>query len=252
MSGRLVGGPCTPRPAPRARNFFKDRGRTDRGRARCVNQSAHDSGRAPAPTGGNGCGGAATGDALTIAGTADNLISMPRCRHRTVTATPRRRRLVAAIVHAAVLAVVLPGCAVLPVAALGGALLQAGGGALLKTGTEYTAGGTVRRTFTIPVEDVHAAVLEVFCRADLAVDQDEIAKNGVRAIESDADHRTVYVRLLPLTRSLTSMEVVVKRNFLASDKATASELVAETEQALAERPALAPRLDRGPDGLPRP
>jgi hypothetical protein len=154
--------------------------------------------------------------------------------------------------HAALLAFTVQGCAALPVAAVGGAALQAGGGALLKTGTEYTAGGTVRRTFTIPVEDVHAAVLEVFCRADLAVDTDETAKNGAHAMESDANHRTVRVRLLPLTPSLTSMELIVKRNFLASDKATASELVTQTEQALAERPGLAPRLDRSPDGLPRP
>ena len=186
-------------------------------------------------------------------GTRDTLIWMP-CRRRRTNArrAMRRERVVVAVAYAGMLAVVAQGCAAIPLAAVSGAVLQTGGGALLKTGTEYTASGVVRRTFTIPVEDVHAAVVEVFCRADLTLDSDETAKDGRRAMVSDAEHRTVRVRLTPLTHSLTSMELVVKRNFLASDKATASELVAQTEQALAENPALAPRLDRGPDGLPRP
>jgi hypothetical protein len=40
------------------------------------------------------------------------------------------------------------------------------------------------------------------------------------------------VKLQPLTPVLTAMELGVKRNILASDKATASELLAQTEQIL--------------------
>jgi hypothetical protein len=151
---------------------------------------------------------------------------------------------------ATALAMLLQGCAALPIAAVGGMALQAGGGARVKTGTEYTASGAARRTFTIPLEDVHAAILEALCRADVSVQQDETSKSGQLAIVGEVQHRRIRVRLIPLTRALTSMELVVKRNILASDKATASELVAQTEQVLAEKPMFAPRLDRAADGSP--
>jgi hypothetical protein len=189
---------------------------------------------------------------LTTHGTHDTLIWMPPPRRRTTAGWIPRERAAAAAASAALLAVVGQGCAALPLAAVAAPLLQLGGGAIVKTGTEYTASGTVLRTFTIPVDDVHTAVIEAFCRADLPLSGDESSNDGGHAMLSETEHRKVRVRLTPLTRSLTEMELGVKRNFLASDKATASELVEQTEQALAEKPALAPRLDRGSDGLPRP
>ena len=122
---------------------------------------------------------------------------------------------ISAVVHALVFAVALPGCAALPLAVLSGGM-QAGGGALVKTGTEYTASGAVYRTFAIPLADVHAAVLEAFHRTDIAVAQDEASPKGQRVV-GEAQHRTVRVRLTPLTPALTQMELVVKRNLLASD-----------------------------------
>src|SRR5919204_6168279 len=50
----------------------------------------------------------------------------------------------------------LSGCAALPLAALGGAALESGAGAVVKTGTEYTMGGSARRTFTVPINAVRA------------------------------------------------------------------------------------------------
>jgi len=164
---------------------------------------------------------------------------------------PRHRRhAISTMRLATVLAMLLQGCAAVPIAAVGSMALQAGGGALVKTGTEYSASGVAHRTFTIPLEDVHAAVLEAFCRADVSLQQDETSKSGQLAIVGEAQHRRIRVRLIPLTRGLTSMELIVKRNIFASDKATASELVAQTEQALAEKPMFAPRLDRAGDGSP--
>jgi len=151
-------------------------------------------------------------------------------------------------VHALVFAVALPGCAALPLAVLSGGM-QAGGGALVKTGTEYTASGAVYRTFAIPLADVHAAVLEAFHRTDISVARDEASPKGQRVV-GEAQHRTVRVRLTPLTPALTQMELVVKRNLLASDKATASEVLARTEQVLAEKPMLAARLDDVPKKSP--
>ncbi len=154
------------------------------------------------------------------------------------------------VVVAALSALLLEGCAALPIVAVADWAAQAGGGALVKTGTEYTASGTARRTFTIPICDVHAATLEALRRAAIAVTKDEVASDGHMTIEGRAQHRTVRIRTVPLTDELTSMELAVKRNCLASDRATASELLAETERVLAEQPAFAARLD-SPSTPPR-
>jgi hypothetical protein len=138
---------------------------------------------------------------------------------------------------------VLPGCAALPFAVVGGALLQAGGGAVVKAGTEYTASGVVLRTFNIPVADVHAAVLEAFRRTEIGLAKDETSTKGQWTMVGVAAHRKVYVRLTPLTRTLTALELGVKRNLFASDKATGSELLAQTEQALIDRRLLTSAAD---------
>jgi hypothetical protein len=149
---------------------------------------------------------------------------MPKAMHRLVGS-----------VSLALAVMALQGCAAIPLAAVVGPVLEAGGGVLVKTGTEYTASGTAYRTFTLPVDDVHAGVLEAFRRTQVAVERDESSAKDEELVGL-AGHRTVRVRLTPLTPSLTSMELDVKRSFFTSDKATTSELLAQTESVLAENP----------------
>jgi hypothetical protein len=137
--------------------------------------------------------------------------------------------------------VALQGCAALPLTMLGGAASATG--AVVKTGTEATQGGTVRRTFTIPMDDVHGAILETFRRTDVAVTKDETSEKGQR-IAAKLQGRTIQVRLTPLSTGLTWMQLIVKRNVLAKDRATASELLEQIEQVLAEQPTFARRLRR--------
>jgi hypothetical protein len=54
--------------------------------------------------------------------------------------------------------------------------------------------------------------------------------------------------LTAFSESLTGMTLVVKRNLLVKDRATASELLEQIEQAIAENPTFARRLQRGPKG----
>src|SRR5438105_14875042 len=108
----------------------------------------------------------------------------------------------------------LAGCAALPLAALGGAALESGAGAVVKTGTEYTMGGTAHRTFTIPQNAVRAAVLEAFDRAGVTVKEEDQKDDDAR-IAGQLNKRSVRVRLTPLSASLTEMTLVVKRNLLA-------------------------------------
>ena len=135
------------------------------------------------------------------------------------------------------------GCAALPIAALGGGALESGAGVVVKTGTEYTFGGTAHRTFTVPVNAVRAAVLATFDRTGVIVDQRSDDENRLRG---KLEHRNVRVRLTPLSSSLTELTLVVKRNWVAKDRATTSELLEQVEQVLAENPTFARRLRRVP------
>ena len=156
---------------------------------------------------------------------------------RDVMATVGRSCLGFAIVSLLGLGIALEGCALLPVAALAGAALNAGGSAISK-GTEYTMGGTAHRTFTSPIADVHRAILATFDRTGLRLERDESADDA-RWLVGKAEHRTVKIRLTPLTPTLTSMQLVVKRNILLKDRATATELVEQTERSLLDEPSIA-------------
>src|SRR2546428_221399 len=109
----------------------------------------------------------------------------------------------------------LQGCAA-PLALMGGAALESGTGSIVKTGTEATMGGTVRRTFTIPMDDVHAGVLKAFERTDIRVKKDDLSDKG-RKMFATAEHRKVNVKLTPISRSLTLMTLAVKRNIISKD-----------------------------------
>jgi hypothetical protein len=153
------------------------------------------------------------------------------------------RRLISALPCALLFAVALQACAAIPLAALAGPALSTGGEAVVKAGTAYAANGTAYRTFPLPIADVHAAVLEALQRIDVGVKRDETSKKGEIDLDGATEHRKIRVRLTSLTGTLTAMKLVVKRNILASDKATASELLAQVEQVLAEKAKLVTRAD---------
>ena len=137
----------------------------------------------------------------------------------------------------------LHGCAAIPLAAVGGSVLGAGTGAIVKTGTEYTIGGSVERTFTIPKNAVRSAVLQAFDRAGVNVSADKVSDDR-EVLEGELQHRKVRVRLTPFSESLTGVTLSVKRNFFLKDRATSSELLEQIEQCLAENPTFARRLRR--------
>ena len=147
-----------------------------------------------------------------------------------------------------VMAASIQSCAALPVAALGGAIVQSGAGAVVKTGTEYTTTGTARRTFMVPMSAVRAAVVEAFDRAGVTVDSEVEPHDDKARMMATLKHRTVRVQLTALSASLTGMTLVVKRNALIKDRATTSELLEQVEQVLAENPAFARSLHRRPEG----
>jgi hypothetical protein len=167
---------------------------------------------------------------------------MPRAIWKGPVRLGLRRKAIVAGGGAVAMIVTLHGCAALPVAVVGTAVLGSGAGAIVKTGTEYTFTGAARRTFTVPINAVRAAVLAAFDMAGVQIRETEAGDGDY--IAGDLHQRTVRVRLTPLSHSLTGMTLIVKRNPLVNDRATSSELLEQIEQVLAENPSFAKRLHR--------
>jgi len=134
-------------------------------------------------------------------------------------------------------AVSLPGCA-----AVGLTLFGVGAGVAAGTGTGYTLDGIAYRTFSASVDEMRRATLSSLKRMDIAVKNDEAVKSdgeapAKREILAEAADRKIYIELEQLTKRTTRMRVTAKQGFFFRDRATAGEIIAQTEHALDELPA---------------
>lgn len=144
-----------------------------------------------------------------------------------------RRLLLCAVVTIAALA--STGCAVagLTGGAAAVAALQASTGAAIRAGTEYSLTGSAYRTFVQPLDEVASGVRTTLQRMAMPVQRDEEGEDDRRELVATARDRRIEITLTPLTPATTVLKLVVKRGFLGRDRATASEIIAQTERALA-------------------
>ena len=123
----------------------------------------------------------------------------------------------------------LSGCAAVGVAAIGASMLSSGAGAAVRAGTEYTRGGTLYRTFSMPSNELREVVSQTFARMELETVEDEL--DGVdRHITAWARGRVIVLTLQPLTRTVTRARLSVSAGRLGKDRATASEIIEQLEQ----------------------
>jgi uncharacterized protein DUF3568 len=126
-----------------------------------------------------------------------------------------------------------PGCAA-PIALT---LLGSSAGIAAGTGTQYTLDGIAYRTFTAPLEDVRRATVITMRRMDVKLSTDEATTDG-RSLVAQAGDRTVYIELEKLTSRTTRMRITAKHGWFWRDRATAGEVIAQTERSLDDLPAL--------------
>lgn len=131
---------------------------------------------------------------------------------------------------AAALALVLNGCAAVPVApllpaALPAVLAGAGGG------ISYTLTNIAYRTITSPIEEVERATLEASRGMSLKVLRRDRKYNKTEIMAVTRVH-TIHITLERLTPTLTRMSVNAKRGFVFKDKNTAFEIIYQAEIAL--------------------
>ena len=124
------------------------------------------------------------------------------------------------------------GCAAAGLAVLG-ASAGVGGG----TGVGYTLDSIVYKTFTAPEKDLRKATLASLKRMAIDVTDTQVKESGTEIMATAGD-RTVDIELDRITPKTSRMRVNVKQGWFFRDRATATEIILQTERALEEAPAV--------------
>jgi hypothetical protein len=91
--------------------------------------------------------------------------------------------------------------------------------------------GTVYRTFSAPLADVKAAVLDTLSLMGIRVDSFSSYDDG-EIVRGSAINRKVEIDLEPISSKATRLRVATRNGGLFYDSATATEIVIQTEKAL--------------------
>lgn len=123
-------------------------------------------------------------------------------------------------------------------AAVGLTLLGVGAGVSSATGVAYTLDSIAYKTFTASVEGLHGATVKTLRRMDMAVTEDTATESG-RKMVAVAGDRTIDIELDRLTAKTSRMRVNAKQGWFFKDRATATEIIVQTERTLENEPELA-------------
>jgi Protein of unknown function (DUF3568) len=133
------------------------------------------------------------------------------------------------LIRVVVLVGILPflnGCAAV-------ALTMLGVGAGVATGTSvgYTLDGYAYRTFTAPLPQVEGATRTALNRMGIKVGATAKTEQG-KAIAATGNDREIEVELEVISSNATRMRTVAKQGFFFKDRATATEIILQTERIL--------------------
>jgi hypothetical protein len=123
-------------------------------------------------------------------------------------------------------------------AALALPLFVAGVGTAAGTGVGYTLDSITYKTFTVPLKGVTTATLMTLEKMDIKLLDNQETEAG-RTITAQAADRTIDIELDQLTTRATRMRVVARRNWFLQDRATATEVILQTDRTLTLNPHLA-------------
>jgi hypothetical protein len=132
-----------------------------------------------------------------------------------------------AFLVSAVICVCLNGCA----APLALTLLGVGAGVTSGTAVSYTMDGTAYRTFTAPLPRVERATLMALNEMGLEVQAPEKTDEG-KAIKAKGADRQIEIELQAISSKTTRIRTVAKDGIFFKDRATATEIIMQTERIL--------------------
>lgn len=124
------------------------------------------------------------------------------------------------------LLLLLNGCA-----ALGLTLFGVGAGVGTGTAVAYTLDGTAYRTFTASLPEVRMATLIALKRMGITVEGNERVEQG-EVVRGNGTDRQIEIELEAITPKTTRMRTVAKQGIFFKDRATATEIITQTQTAL--------------------
>ena len=126
-----------------------------------------------------------------------------------------------------VIFVFLNGCA----APLALTLLGVGAGVTAGTAVSYTMDGIAYRTFTAPLPQVERATLKALNDMGMEVQSAEKTDEG-KAIKAKGVDRRIEIELQAISSKATRIRTVAKDGVFFKDRATATEIILQTERIL--------------------
>ena len=120
----------------------------------------------------------------------------------------------------------LSGCA--PVALT---LFGVGAGVSTGTAVSYTLDGIAYRTFTAPLPEVEQATLAALNEMGMEIESAEQTDEG-KAIKAKGVDRQIEVELQAISSKTTRIRTVAKDGVFFKDRATATEVILQTERIL--------------------
>ena|SRR5437899_2324732 len=123
----------------------------------------------------------------------------------------------------------LSGCA-----AAGLTLFGVGAGVSTGTAVSYTLDGTAYRTFTASMPKVETAALAALNRMGIVVKAKDSTEQGGKLIHASGADRDIEVELEVVSPNTTRIRTVAKQGTFFRDRATATEIILQTEKVLNE------------------
>lgn len=122
-------------------------------------------------------------------------------------------------------------------AAIGLTVFSIGAGVGTGTGVSYTLDSIAYKTFSVSEGKLRSATVKTLNR--MAIDVKENKANGAnRKILAVAGDRSIDIELERLTAKTSRMRVTAKQGMFFRDRATATEIIAQTERTLDDDPEL--------------
>lgn len=116
-------------------------------------------------------------------------------------------------------------------AAVGLTLIGVGAGVTSGTAVSYTLDGIAYRTFTVPLPKVETATLTALDRMGIKVEAKEKTEQG-RLIKASGVDRQIEVEFEAISSKTTRIRTVAKQGVFFKDRATATEIILQTEKVL--------------------
>ena len=121
----------------------------------------------------------------------------------------------------------LQGCA----AGVGLTLFGVGAGVTTGTSVAYTLDGIAYKTFTAPLPQVENATRTALDRMGIKIEATSKIDQG-KAIKAVSNDRDIEIELEMVSNKTTRIRTVAKQGIFFKDRATATEIIIQTEKAL--------------------